>query len=62
MRLAIAIVIAAAGCTFCYQSSKFEIECHERGGTVRSLDTTQLCVTDKGVAVSTGVVDEDAGN
>ncbi len=68
--ITIALVTAAcaavSGCTICYSTSKFESECHERGGHVRTTTSSQLCVMDAGagpaIAVSVLRSDEDAGS
>lgn len=53
--LVTAACAAAHGCTICveYEASKFEVDCHERGGHVRTLAASQHCVTDGGADVVT---------
>ena len=55
----VALVAAVSGCICAtYQSSKFEVDCRDRGGQLRTATLQQLCVTDAGVAAHD---EEDAG-
>ena len=69
MTLGVTLVLAAAacaahGCTVCveYQTSKFEHECQERGGTVRSSTTQQWCVAGAAAQAAWAQAADDGGS
>ena len=62
--LVTAACAAAHGCTFCtvYDESRFERDCRERGGQVRTTTARQWCVTDGGTGAALERDDDDGGH
>ena len=63
LALVTAACAAAHGCTICtvYDESRFERDCRERGGQVRTTTARQWCVMDAGQAITAARDAEDGG-
>lgn len=60
--VALASAAAANGCTFCYATSKFESDCKDRGGEVRTFAASQTCVLERTTSAQHALDDDDAGD